>query len=142
HEGQAINEKGGIEGHAREANTLGFRWSGVNNLFLEAADFAADEWRASHSAEEENAEREMRQFVWCLPVVPSKWKETSLEVGELAARMIELPRGIVPNSAKWLTLGIDLGKYLAHWLAVAWSEGAAGHIIDYGRLEVPSESLG
>ena len=37
---------------------------------------------------------------------------------------------------------IDLGKYLAHWVLVAWSEDASGHIVDYGRVEVPSDHLG
>jgi hypothetical protein len=54
-----------------------------------------------------------------------------------------LAKGVVPADAKWLTVGVDLGKYLAHWAAVAWAaEGAAGHVLDYGRLEVPSEDLG
>jgi hypothetical protein len=39
------------------------RWSAVNNLFLTAGEIATDEWRASHTPDEENAEREMRQFV-------------------------------------------------------------------------------
>ncbi len=39
----------------------------MNNLFLSAGDLAADEWCASAPPDEENAEKEMRQFVWCLP---------------------------------------------------------------------------
>ena len=93
----------------------------MNNLFLTAGDLAADEWRASHSTDEENAEREMRQFVWAIPVLPAKMEQVSLEINELAARMIDLPRGIVPGGAAVLTAGIDLGKYLAHWVVVAWS---------------------
>jgi hypothetical protein len=37
---------------------------------------------------------------------------------------------------------IDIGKYLAHWVAVGWAEGATGSVIDYGRIDVPSEDLG
>jgi phage terminase large subunit GpA-like protein len=84
----------------------------------------------------------MRQFVWCVPVAATRWAETSLEVTELAARMIPLPCGIVPSAASTLTAGVDLGKYLAHWIVVAWSEGATGHIVDYGRIEVASDDLG
>ena len=56
--------------------------------------------------------------------------------------MTNLPRGIVPTTAKWLTVGVDLGKYLAHWIVVAWSDHATGHIVDYGRQEVASNDLG
>jgi len=142
HNGQSINEQGSITGGLPSTDTLGFRWSGVNNLFLSAGELAADEWRASHSSDEENAEREMRQFVWCLPVLPSKLSSIGLQAHELTRRMIDLPRGVVPPGAVYLTLGVDLGKYLIHWIAVAWSTGASGHIVDYGRIEVASESLG
>jgi phage terminase large subunit GpA-like protein len=142
HEGQTVDAEGQAQGTAKATDTLGFRWSAVNNLFLTPGEVAADEWRASHATDEENAEREMRQFVWCLPVAPSKWEETALEAHELSARMSNLSRGIVPESAKWLTAAVDLGKYLAHWIVVAWSDHATGHIVDYGRLEVASEDLG
>src|SRR4051794_37244842 len=33
-------------------DTLGFRWSAVNNLFVTSGDLAADEWRASRAADE------------------------------------------------------------------------------------------
>jgi len=142
HDGQTIDADGEVHGPTPQTDTLGFRWSAVNNLFLTAGDFAADEWRASHLPDEENSEREMRQFVWCLPVAPSKWAETSLEASALTERMIDLPRGVVPASAEWLTAGVDLGKYLIHWILVAWSEGATGHIVDYGRTEVATDDLG
>ena len=64
HDGQTLDEDGNISGEPKATDTLGFRWSAVNNLFLTPGDVAADEWRAAHTADEENAEREMRQFVW------------------------------------------------------------------------------
>jgi hypothetical protein len=142
HESQSIGEDGTVTGPAPQTDTLGFRWSAVNNLFLTGGDVAADEWRAAHASDEELAEREMRQFVWCLPVAPSKLQQTGLEAHELTNRMTELPRGTVPDGATCVTVGLDLGKYLAHWIAVAWSPGACGHVLDYGRLEVASEDLG
>jgi phage terminase large subunit GpA-like protein len=141
HEGQTIGADGTVDGPLPQTDTLGFRWSGVNNLFLTAGDLAADEFRAAHLPDEENAEREMRQFVWAIPVLPAKMEQISLEVNELAARMIDLPRGIVPGTATVLTAGIDLGKYLAHWVVVAWSANATGHVVDYGRLEVASDGM-
>jgi phage terminase large subunit GpA-like protein len=114
----------------------------VNNLFVTTADLAAEEWQAGRSVDEDNAERELRQFVWCLPVVPSKLAQTNLEAHELAGRMADLPKGVVPEDAEYFTAGIDLGKYLAHWVVVAWSPQARGHIVEYGRLEVPSDNMG
>ncbi len=89
-----------LQGAPTATDTLGFRWSAVNNLFLTPGDIAADEWRASRSADEENAEREMRQFVWCLPVAPSKWDESALDAHELTARMTKLARGVVPRDSR------------------------------------------
>jgi phage terminase large subunit GpA-like protein len=142
HEGQIIDAAGVIAGDPPATDTLGFRWSAVNNLFLTAGDLAADEWKASHAADEENAEREARQFVWCLPVLPSKLSQTHLNEHELTARMIDLPRGIVPSNTACVTVGVDLGKFLCHWIAVAWAPNPTiGHVVDYGRIEVPSDSM-
>lgn len=141
HKDQTIAE-GNIAGPPPATDTLGFRWSAVNNLFATSGDLAGDEWRASHASDEENAEREMRQFVWCLPVVPSKWDETSIDAHELSSRIAPLARGIIPADAEHLTTAIDLGKFLAHWIVVAWSKNATGHVVDYGRIEIASDDLG
>jgi phage terminase large subunit GpA-like protein len=142
HEGQSIDDEGTVTGSAPETDTLGFRWSAVNNLFLSSGEIGADQWRASRSPDEENAEREMCQFVWCIPVAPSSWKETELESHELAARTVDIPRGVVPESATVLTAAVDLGKYLDHWIVVAWSPGPKAHVVDYGRTEVATDSFG
>src|SRR4051812_15139071 len=47
HGGQSVAAEGLIQGDAPQTDTLGFRWSGVNNLFLTAGDLGADEWRAA-----------------------------------------------------------------------------------------------
>ena len=39
----------------------------------------------------------------------------------------------------YFTAAMNLGKYLSHWIVVAWSEGATGHVVDYGQIEVASE---
>jgi phage terminase large subunit GpA-like protein len=54
----------------------------------------------------------------------------------VASRLSGLDRGQVPANASCITVGIDVGKYLCHWVAVAWWKGAGGTIIDYGRAEV------
>lgn len=142
HEGQTIRDDGVVEGDPPATDTLGFRWSGVNNLFLSAGDMASDEWRASRLSDEENAEKEMRQFVWCLPSASSKENDTWLLTDDLIHRVGQYPRGMVPPDTKFLTAGVDLGKFLAHWILVAWSNGANGHVVDYSRIEIASHDLG
>jgi phage terminase large subunit GpA-like protein len=143
HEGQSIGDDGCFVGAALATDTLGFRWSAVNNLLITGGDVAADEWKASQSTDEENAERAMRQFVWCLPIAPSKLQQVNLEVHQLSARTLDLPKGTAPAGIACVTVGIDCGKYLLHWIAVAWTHpGASGHILDYGRHEVASQDLG
>jgi len=158
HDGQSMDEQGVVVGEIPPTGTLGFRWSGVNNLFATCGELAADEWRASRAPDEETAEREMRQFVWCIPVKPAALSQTDLQVHELTGRVREPGRGIVPAGWPLVTVGVDLGKYLAHWVAVAWplrdgaeqirdagglvQAGAGGQVIDYGRLEVASADLG
>ncbi|MCA9016784.1 MAG: phage terminase large subunit family protein, partial [Planctomycetaceae bacterium] len=142
HEGQQIDAQGETTGEACRTETLGFRWSAVNNMFLQSADIAADEWRASRSPDEENAEREMRQFVWCLPVLPSQWEETAITAEEITRRLAIWPQSVLPPNTRDLTAAIDLGKHLCHWIVVAWGLHAECHIVDYGRIEVASSDLG
>ncbi|QDT55930.1 Phage terminase large subunit (GpA) [Caulifigura coniformis] len=141
HQGQSVDDAGNLTGEAIATDTLGFRWSAIHNLFLMPADLAADEWRASRSPDEENAEKEMRQFVWCLPVAPSRQDETTLLAEEILLRQSTWPRGLVPPDCTVLTAAIDLGKYLCHWIVVGWKPDATCYVVDYGRIEVPSDSL-
>ncbi len=36
---------------------------------------------------------------------------------------------------------MDLGKWLCHWVAAAWQPDGTPHVVEYGRLEVPSQSM-
>ncbi len=141
HDGQSMVD-GVVQGSPPATDTLGFRWSAVNNMFLSSGEIAGDEWKASRAVDEENADRERRQFVWCLPVIPNKWSEVEIQEQEITSRVTDLPRGIVPVGCQHLTAAIDLGKYLNHWVLVAWTEGPFAHVVDYGRIEVASDSLG
>lgn len=142
HRGQRIDAEGNVVGEAPRTNTLGFRWSGVHNLFQTAGDLAASEWDAAHAQDEDNAERAQRQFVWCIPVESPRSSILSLELMELASRTLPLLRGILPADTQHLSAAMDLGKYLNHWVVIAWREGATPHLVDYGRIEVASQELG
>jgi len=54
----------------------------------------------------------------------------------VASRLSGLDRGQIPANASCITAAIDLGKYLCHWVVIAWWKGAGGCVIDYGRAEV------
>ncbi len=143
HRGQEVDDNGGIVGDLPQTNTLGFRWDAINNLFVPAAEIGAEEWKAKRAQDEENAEKEMRQFVWALPHEPSAMDATPLDVAAIINRKLPTARGIVPDKAEIITVGIDVGKWLLHWCAVAWrKDGSLIHVVDYGRQEVASQQLG
>ncbi len=142
HKGQNIDADGAVSGANPPTDTLGFRWSAVHNLLVKSEDVAADEWKASRSTDEENAEKELRQFVWALPWEPPGLDSSSIDATALMQRQNPLAKGVLPLDTEQLTLGIDCGKWLCHWVLVAWRGGAAGHIADYGVIEVASGQLG
>ncbi|MCP4571487.1 MAG: hypothetical protein GY838_03980 [bacterium] len=141
HRGQEIDADGTVHGDAPKTDTLGFRWSAVNNLFTTAGDIGADEWRAKQSEDEENAEKEMLQFVWAMPFKPSSWHETPLDARMLTARTRPTRKGQLPTGTKYLTVGVDIGKYLAHWTLIAWLPDARGTIADYGLVEIHADAM-
>ena len=141
HDGQQVVD-GRVEGLPKEADTLGFRYSAVNNLLVTAGDVGVDEWKASRRVDEDSAEKEMLQFVWALPVVPDALDVAPLDARVLCARQSGYARGIVPPDTKFLTIGIDCAKWLCHWVLIAWADDATGFIVDYGVIEVQTRSLG
>jgi phage terminase large subunit GpA-like protein len=60
----------------------------------------------------------------------------------VAGRLSGLDRGQLPANASCITAAIDLGKYLCHWVVIAWWKGAGGCVIDYGRAEVVGTDKG
>lgn len=141
HRGQEV-KTGELDGDAPATETLGFRWSGFNNLFLTAGDLAVDEWNAARSTDEDSAERKMCQFVWCVPFKGQVEESLTLSANELMARMGPWARGLVPADTFALTCGVDLGKRLAHYVVIAWTEDGRGHVVDYSRFEIAADELG
>lgn len=131
-----------IEGPAPRTDTFSFRWSAVNNLFNGADDVSADEWRAARAVDEDNAERELTQFVWALPYKPPQLDTTPLDANALAKRVSKYPRGLVPSEADVLTMHVDLGKWLAHYMVTAWKMDGTGWVIDYDVVEIHTDRLG
>jgi phage terminase large subunit GpA-like protein len=142
HRGQEITPEGRITAPPPRTETLGFRWNSVNNLLVKTSAVAKKEWRASRSADEDNADKELNQFWWAKPYKPSAVSLTALDWQSIARRMTDDPRGRVPSGYGRITIGIDVGKYYLHWTAVAWGRHATPHVIEYGRREVATAELG
>jgi phage terminase large subunit GpA-like protein len=138
HRGQEVGADGQVTGPAPETRTLGFRWSSVNNMFMSPAKVGAAEWAAARIEDDEKkdlAERELLQYLWAMPYVDRSTETRKLDSTALMARPAACKRGELPEWAKVLTVGVDVGKYYAHWTASAWGEEARGAVIDYGVAE-------
>src|SRR5206468_8487454 len=110
-----------IAGEQLKTRTLGFRWNAFNNLFATAADLGAEEWRDARSPDEEAAERKQHQFVWCVPHQSQTVETVSLSANEITGRQATTPRGLIPDDTVYVTTGLDLGKWNAWFVGLAWS---------------------
>lgn len=172
HGDQTVNAAGQVEGPMPDTDHLGFRWSAFNNLFLTAADHAADEWRAAQFAPNTeariNAEKELRQFIWCIPADSDQEELVELKVPELMLRTgrqrivrpgITQPdqanaehwigevgrgyrRGVIPSHHEFLTIGADIRSTQLHYVVKSADGLANTHVVQYGILKVHSRRLG
>jgi hypothetical protein len=147
HRGQKIDKRGRISGEPEPTDTLSFRFNAFNNLFWSTATIAAAEWDAARDVDEDSAERRMRQFYWAIPYAPPEIDLVPLDARTLKRRTItRYPRGLLPDATKFLSVGVDLGKWSGWFVVVAWYADEAGlfrgHIPDYGAIEIPSGSMG
>lgn len=142
HRGQEITPDGAITATAPRTETLGFRWNAANNLLVKTSAIAKKEWKAARAADEDNADKELNQFWWAKPYKPSATSLTAVDPYVIIKRVTSEPRGRVPSDVSRLTLGVDVGKYLAHWTLFGWRQHATPHVIEYGRIEVPTAEMG
>lgn len=142
HRGQEITPEGDIVGQPPKTDTLGFRWSAINNLFAEPRDIGKEEWAASRAPDEDNAEKEMRQFIWALPYLPPQLDLSGVSIGQVISKADQTQKGSIPEKSICFTVGIDIGKYLSHWTAFSFAADGSPHAVDYGTIEVESASIG
>jgi hypothetical protein len=142
HKGQELTEAGEIVGNIPAGSTLGFRWSAVNNLLIKSGSYGVDEWKASRADDEDNAEKQMRQFVWCLPYVPPVEDAVDLVWDRIVSRQWTTPKSVQPDDTHHVTCGVDVGKHTSWYCLIAWNELGRGVVFDYGSLHVPSRDLG
>jgi len=142
HRGQSIDAAGVIHGEPPETDTLGFRWSAVDNHLLTAGDVGADEWVASREENVETAERRLCQFVWATPPAPTAWQEAPVTAEGIIGRAHGWPAKLVPRDCVYLTESCDLHKWTLYWLVVAWFADGRGHVVDYGKHKTEADMLG
>lgn len=58
----------------------------------------------------------------------------ALDAGELARRVTNLGRGVVPRACTRLTAFVDVGVHLLWWMVCAFDERFGGSVIDYGTF--------
>lgn len=136
HGGQHI-ENGKMVGDPPKTKTFGLRVAAVNNLFVPAGDLGMDEWNAQRNTDEIDAEKEACQFFFCLPFEPPGLETmVKLDREEVQKRKLRYPKSVVPTNTKYITVGIDVGKFRSDWIAFAWLyPERVGLIFDYGRIE-------
>lgn len=142
HRGQEVMPDGTIVGEPIKTDTLGFRWSAIDNPFATASQLGVEEWKGARSKDRENAEKELRQFVWCMPYEPPEIEITPLDAEVVMSRGVGSKRGIVPKDASGVVVGVDTGKRLLHWTAMAVLPNERCTIIEYGKQTVDSDRLG
>jgi len=156
-----------IVGPQPRTRILGFRFSAINNFMRTAGSLAAEEWRYAHAADEESASRTRLQKLWGLPHKPDITVLAPITCDGVQRRIGTWGRGTVPEGTVCVSSGVDLGKWRAFYVNIAWylgdqtvdhrlkAEGAGptayslqptallfGHIFEYGVIDVPTIDLG
>lgn len=142
HRGQTVEPDGTVSGPLPETQTLGFRWSAIDNPFTTAGDLGGEEWRARRRANRNNAETELRQWVWCLPAIPLQLDLTPLDPDAVLQRTSGSKRGVIPDDCQGVAIGVDTGKRKLHWVAIAARGDGRTAVIEYGEQSVESDRLG
>lgn len=142
HRGQSVDNRGRITGDPPQTQTLGFRWSAIDNPFQSAGDVGAEEWLANKSRDKENAEKKQRQFVFALPYDPPDVDLTQLDPDAIEARTSGLKRGVVPEDCVGIAVGVDTGRRQLHWVAIAVRLAGPWPVIEYGEATVEADRLG
>lgn len=141
HKGQDILPDGTITGLMPRTDTLGFRFTCVNNLIVPMERIAKKEWSAPRQTKPDLAEKELRQFFWALCSEAETIELTDMNARGIADRTIDIPRGRVPADTVKLTVAVDVHKWHLHWDAIAWRPDGSPHVVEYGVVNVPSKDM-
>jgi len=142
HRGQTVTPSGRVEGPLPQTDTLGFRFSAVDNHFVTAGDLGRELYLAAKELDQDNAEKRICQQVFALPWIPPDVDLAPLDPEQVKRRTGTLKHGQVPTDCIALGVGIDTGKRVLHWQAIALSGSGRRHVIDYGEQPTRVKELG
>jgi hypothetical protein len=63
-------------------------------------------------------------------------QSSGISAALVESRLHGYPHQVVPEGAETLTIGVDIGIYRLHWVAIAWRPQAIGFIVDYDQADV------
>ena len=66
------------------------------------------------------------------PIKPITLETQKLTADQIASRVNNIPRGIVPTGSTTLTAFVDVQQDVLYWLVAAWKPDFTGSVIDYG----------
>lgn len=69
-------------------------------------------------------------------------KDDGLTPHRIQHQVSGYPRRVVPPDCNRLTMGVDVGKFLLHWVVVAWRPDGTSYLIDYGTQDVRGTTRG
>lgn len=146
HGDQRVDRKGQVVGEMPTSRRLWFRWSGWHNLFSSIGSLAVDEWQKLQcppdSLQEESAERKLCQFVWAIPYEPNLEDSVEIDAVKIAGRKAEqYGHDVLPEDTTHLTIGIDIGKRVGHYVVMAGRECGRIHIPDYGEFGIAGDKM-
>jgi len=139
HKGQDIDEDGNVCGPMPKTRDLGFRWSAFHNLLVPTTTLAEREWRAKNAANEEEAEKAIRQTVWCIPYEPHLIDDARLDARTVMQRIEPFAHRDIPQDTELLTLGVDIHDWWCYYILLAFRKNKQIHIPDYGVMPVHSD---
>lgn len=122
-EGQEIDSDGNVTGERARSKRLWFRYNAAHSLLTTIGDIAQDEWQAAQypadSKQRQEAERQLCQQVWTIPIKVEQMAADQPEVEEIAKRKMTTGRGILPEGCKYIATGVDVGVRKLHVVTLA-----------------------
>lgn len=97
--------------------------SALQGCFNDLCDMGQEGFDAEHQSAPHKDDREESTAI--LPVTVQR-------------KINRVPKGFIPEGTEAITIGIDVGSRLLHWVAIAWRRGMMGSIFDYGTEPVHS----
>lgn len=68
----------------------------------------------------------------CQPIKPGEKDSPAATQAQIEAKIVAVPRGVVPQTCERLTAAVDIGGKLLWWIVVAWRADFTGHVVDFG----------